>query len=229
MRDVSDRERSAAAGEGCAPGPDSPGVAAAVRAFLLAIGEDPERPGLVRTPERVAQAAAELLGGTGVDPVPALVAGRILVPGHAETGQGLRTAQPVQPVLVRGTSFRSMCEHHLLPFTGTVSIAYVPDAHIVGFGRVHDLVETVTCRLSLQERIGDEIVDALMAGLSARGALALVRAEHGCVALRGARHERGDVLTVSARGLLAEPAGRAEIMALLAADAEAGPASHDPG
>lgn len=179
-------------------------TAQAVRAFLLAIGEDPERPGLQRTPERVAEAVRELLGGVGRDPVPALAAGRIPAPRAA-----------VQPVLLRGMRFRSVCEHHLLPFTGAVSIAYVPGRHIVGLGRVHDLVETVSCRLTLQERMGDELVDALMTGLDARGALALVEAVHGCVALRGARHERGDVVTVSARGSLAEPAGRAEVMALL--------------
>lgn len=191
---------------------DAARVERAVAELLAAIGDDPARPGLLRTPQRVAQSAAELLGGIGADPVPALRSGRFAVADAAGTA---REGDAAQPVLLRGVSFRSFCEHHLLPFTGTVHLAYVPDSDIVGLGRLYDLVETVTTRLTLQERIGDELVEALMAGLGARGALAVIEAVHGCVALRGSRQERGATVTVSARGTLAEAAARAELIALI--------------
>lgn len=211
---------------------DGPAVEATVAAFLRAIGEDPTRQGLARTPARVAEASRELLGGIGVDPVPALRAGRFAIPlvpdgtyplasgttqPAADASGDVPLTGPDQPVLLRGARFRSMCEHHLLPFTGTISLAYVPGDDIVGFGRLHDLVETVTTRLTLQERIGDDIVDALMAGLDARGALAVIDAVHGCVSLRGSRQEHGDAVTVAARGVLARPESRHEVMALIAA------------
>lgn len=193
-----------------APRLDRDRVARAVAELLAAVGDDAGRPELARTPARVAEAAAELLGGIGVDPVPALRAGRI--PLDDGPGRGAE-----QAIAVRGAAFRSMCEHHLLPFTGTVDLAYLPGEHFVGLGRLYDLVETVTTRLTLQERIGDELVDALMAALDARGALAVIRASHGCVALRGGRQERGETITVSARGALATAAARAEVLALVGA------------
>lgn len=194
-----------------APRLDRERMQRAIAEFLAATGDDPHRGPLLRTPERVAEAAAELLGGIGVDPVPMLHEGRIPLDDPASEAAGVTD----QPVMVRGTSFRSMCEHHLLPFTGTVHLAYVPNDAIVGLGRLYDLIEIVSTRLTLQERIGDDLVDGLMAGLDARGALAVIVASHGCVGLRGSRQERGEAVTISARGVLAEPAGRAEIMALL--------------
>lgn len=221
-----------------APRLDRARAARAVAELIAAFGEDPARPGLARTPERVADAAGELLGGIGLDPVPALREGRFPLPsgtslpwatidgaGDADAGAGGGAVEgaasgdapdaPDAPVMVRGATFRSMCEHHLLPFTGVVHLAYEPSTHLVGLGRLYDLIETVTTRLTLQERVGDELVDALMAGLDARGAVAVVEASHGCVGLRGGRNERGDTVTVAGRGTLAHAAGRAEVMALL--------------
>ncbi|MGO2110027.1 MAG: GTP cyclohydrolase I [Pseudoclavibacter sp.] len=194
-----------------APRLDRERMARAVAEFLAATGDDPSRGPLRRTPERVTEAALELLGGIGVDPVPMLQAGRIPLDDPASEAAGATD----QPVLIRGAAFRSTCEHHLLPFTGTVHLAYVPSDAIIGLGRLYDLVEVVSTRLTLQERIGDDVVDSLMAGLDARGALAVITATHGCVGLRGSRQERGETITVSARGTLAAPSGRAEIMALL--------------
>lgn len=207
-----------------APRLDRDRAARAIAEFIAAIGEDVQRPGLARTPQRVAETAAELLGGIGRDPVPMLRAGRIPLPGPSgRRPMGGGAAAPdagagsssEQPVIVRGATFRSMCEHHLLPFTGVVHLAYVPTVHLVGLGRLYELIEIVTTRLTLQERIGDEIVDALMAGLDARGAIVVIEATHGCVTLRGSRQDRGDTVTVSGRGTLADPSGRAEVMSLL--------------
>lgn len=194
---------------------------AAVREFLAAIGEDPDRPGLARTPERVAEAALELFGGTGVDPVAALAGARFPVadtaaPSGAAVG-GAEAATFSQPVVLRDLAFRSMCEHHLLPFSGRVHLAYVPSGSIVGFGRLHTLLETLSARPTLQERLGDELVDAMMTALDARGALAVIEASHACAGLRGSRQQAGVVVTVSARGELSEPIARAEIIALIGA------------
>lgn len=194
---------------------------AAVREFLAAIGEDPDRPGLARTPERVAEAALELFGGTGVDPVAALAGAKFPVadtatPSGATVG-GAEAATVSQPVVLRDLAFRSMCEHHLLPFSGRVHLAYVPGDSIVGFGRLHALLETLCARPTLQERLGDELVDAMMTALDARGALAVIEASHACAGLRGSRQQAGVVVTVSARGELSEPIARAEIIALIGA------------
>lgn len=194
---------------------------AAVREFLAAIGEDPDRPGLARTPERVAEAALELFGGTGVDPVAPLAGARFPVadtaaPSGAAIG-GAEAATVSQPVVLRDLAFRSMCEHHLLPFSGRVHLAYVPSGSIVGFGRLHTLLETLSARPTLQERLGDELVDAMMTALDARGALVVIEASHACAGLRGSRQQAGVVVTVSARGELSEPIARAEIIALIGA------------
>lgn len=194
---------------------------AAVREFLAAIGEDPDRPGLARTPERVAEAALELFGGTGVDPVAPLAGAKFPVadtaaPSGATVG-GAEAATVSQPVVLRDLAFRSMCEHHLLPFSGRVHLAYVPSGSIVGFGRLHTLLETLSARPTLQERLGDELVDAMMTALDARGALAVIEASHACAGLRGSRQQAGVVVTVSARGELSEPIARAEIIALIGA------------
>ncbi|GGA71174.1 GTP cyclohydrolase 1 [Pseudoclavibacter endophyticus] len=207
-----------------APRLDRERMANAIAEFLAATGDDPRRGPLRRTPERVTEAALELLGGIGVDPVPMLTAGRIPLDDPASEAAGASD----QPVLVRGAAFRSTCEHHLLPFTGTVHVAYVPSESIIGLSRIYDLVDIVSTRLTLQERIGDDLVDALMEGLDARGALAVIVATHGCVGLRGSRQERGETITVSGRGTLADPAGRAEVMALLGKGITTGGSSATP-
>lgn len=194
---------------------------AAVREFLAAIGEDVERPGLARTPERVAEAALELFGGIGVDVVTPLAAARFPVADdNASRADGERAtpaSEPSQPVVLRDLAFRSMCEHHLLPFSGRVHLAYVPSDSIVGFGRLHTLLETLSTRPTLQERLGDELVDAMMTALEARGALAVIEASHACAGLRGSRQQAGVVVTVSARGELSDPIARSEIIALIGA------------
>ncbi|MBF4457308.1 dihydropteroate synthase [Pseudoclavibacter sp. VKM Ac-2867] len=192
---------------------------AAVREFLSAIGEDPDRPGLERTPVRVAEAALELFGGVGVDASAPLASARFPVAeieSPFEEDAGVAGPGGVsQPVVLRDLAFRSVCEHHLLPFSGRVHLAYVPSASIVGFGRLHRMLETLSARPTLQERLGDELVDVMMSALDARGALAVIEASHACAGLRGSRQQAGTVVTVSARGELSEPVARAEIMSLI--------------
>lgn len=160
-------------------------------------------PRLERTADRVADASAELLAGEGIDPVPALREGRI-------------PAADSDLVLVRNISFSSMCEHHLLPFDGWIHLAYLPGSWITGFGRIHNLVATCTARLALQERIGEQLVDALMTGLDARGALAVVEARQNCVAARGPKQRDSEAVSVAARGTLLAGDERAEAFRLIA-------------
>ena len=178
-------------------------AAGAVAEFLRAMGEDPEREALARTPERVAELGAELFAGVGVDPVVGLAAA------------ALDDVAAVGPVAFRSVPFRSTCEHHLLPFTGTVSLVYLPGRAVAGLGALVQLVETVAARPQVQERFTDEIADAVARGLDARGVLVVAEAEHGCVALRGRRVEGATVATLAARGEYAAEPGRSEALALV--------------
>ncbi len=194
---------------------DRPRIEAAVRELLLAIGEDPERPGLERTPERVAESFGELFAGLAADPVAAL--GEPVPLGTTDAG-GATTSDTV---IVRDLAFRSVCEHHLLPFLGTAHVAYVPDGRVVGLGRIPAAIDVLAARPQLQERLADEIADALEAALAPRGVLVVLEAAHGCVTSRGARQSQSSTVTVVARGLLAEPARRAEAITLIGGRADA--------
>jgi GTP cyclohydrolase I len=182
-------------------------VEAAVAELLAAIGEDATRPGLVRTPRRVAEAYAEYFAGLDIDPV------AILREGMDAAGDGERG----DLVLLRGLEFRSMCEHHLLPFRGMAHVGYLPGAKVVGLGRLGTVVETLAARPQLQERLGEQIADALDEGLAPRGVIVVLDAQHDCVAARDARQTRSSTVTVASRGQLSEPAARAEAMTLIGA------------
>lgn len=189
-------------------------IEAAVAELLAAIGEDVTREGLEQTPARVADAYSEFFAGLDADPV-APLADAVPV-GDVEPGL----------VVMRGIEFRSVCEHHLLPFLGRAHIAYLPDAKVVGLGRLPRVVEALAARPQVQERLGEQIADALVAGLAPQGVLVVLEAVHQCVTTRGARQTGASVVTVAERGVLAEPAGRAEALLLIgAAGAATGPAA----
>jgi GTP cyclohydrolase I len=188
-------------------GVDIQRVQAAVTELLYAIGEDPSRVGLLDTPRLVAQAYTEFFSGIGVDPLTHLAD-----PISGESGGEL--------VVLRDIEFRSICEHHLLPFLGVAHIAYAPAGNIAGLGRLARVVETVSSRPQLQERLTEEIADALSQGLSPRGVLVVTDAVHGCVTARGVRQTRSSIVTVATRGTLADPVRRAEAMALIGAARE---------
>ncbi|WP_291054813.1 GTP cyclohydrolase I [Herbiconiux sp.] len=210
-------------------------IEAAVSEILAAIGEDPARAGLQETPRRVAELFAELYGGVGQDPADALgqafpapdaPAAESNPSGPATPDAADPTESPVapagQPVLMRGIAFRSVCEHHLLPFEGVAHVAYVPDRVVAGLGGVIRVVESASSRPQLQERLTDDIAEALERGLGARGVLVVLDAKHGCVTARGARQTGSSTVTLAARGELADPAARAEITALIGAGAAPG-------
>lgn len=184
-------------------------IEAAVAELLAAIGEDPARPGVQRTPQRVAEAYAEFFGGMGVDPV------QVLREGVDAAGDGERG----ELVLLRGLQFRSMCEHHLLPFRGVAHVGYLPTGKLVGLGRLGSVVEILAARPQLQERLGEQIASALEEGLAPRGVIVVLDARHDCLADRDARQARSTTVTVASRGALTEPAARAEAMILIGAAA----------
>jgi GTP cyclohydrolase I len=189
-------------------GVDSARIEAAVAELLLAIGEDPSRPGLETTPRRFAEAYGEFFSGVGEDPL-----------AHLAETFPLPEADgsPAQPVLLKGIAFRSVCEHHLLPFVGTASVAYLPGDRVVGLGKIPRLIDTLASRPQLQERLTEEIAGAMDTGLAPRGVLVVLEAVHGCVSARGVRQVGSSTVTVAGRGALAEPAARAELIALIAA------------
>lgn len=181
-------------------------IAAAVHEILESIGEDTHRSGIQETPQRVADAFAELFSGVGVDPVDILTE-----PGSCADVDSHDT------VIVRGIRFRSMCEHHLLPFHGVAHVAYVPESTVVGLGRIARVVDIVASRPQVQERLGQEIGDALARGVAARGTLVVLEATHECVAARGSRQESATAITVSSSGILANDAERTATLALIGA------------
>lgn len=184
-------------------------VAALVRELLEAIGEDPGRPGLRQTPERVASAYEEFFAGMDQDAAAPLA--HTISVTHGPAPETL----PSGAVLVRDIAFRSICEHHLLPFRGRAHVAYLPGEQVVGLGTLARVVEIVSSRPQVQERIGEQVADAITGSLDARGVLVVLDAVHECVTMRGARQTESSTVTIAARGDLAEPAARAELIALL--------------
>ncbi len=116
---------------------------------------------------------------------------------------------------VRDIRFRSVCEHHLLPFAGRAHLAYLPGEQVVGLGSLPKVVEILASRPQVQERLGEQIADVIAASLDARGVVVVLDAHHECVTMRGGRQPDAATVTIAARGELAEPAARAEIMMLL--------------
>src|SRR5262249_4927234 len=169
---------------------DLPRIERAVREILLAIGEDPDRDGLMDTPRRVARAYAELTAGLRTDPRKALA--RVF----DEPGDGL--------VLVRGIEFYSLCEHHLLPFQGSAHVAYLPaDGKVVGVSKLARTVDACARRPQVQERLTNEVADALMEHLRPRGVAVWVEGEHFCMKMRGVSKRDPSMTSVAYRGDLA--------------------------
>jgi GTP cyclohydrolase IA len=190
-------------------GIDRPRIEAAVAEILAAIGEDPSRPGLAATPSRVADAYAEFFAGVGRD-----AADDLGDPVPLEDGRRAET------VLLRDIEFRSVCEHHLLPFLGVAHVAYLPGDTVIGLGRIPRVIETLSARPQVQERLTEQIADAIERGADARGVLVVLDASHSCVTTRGPRQTGSTTVTVAARGAYADPSARAELMALIGRGAE---------
>lgn len=184
-------------------------VAVLVRELLEAIGEDPDRPGLRLTPQRVADAYSEFFSGVGEDAAAPLAHTISVTRGPAPD------TLPSGAVMLRDIRFRSVCEHHLLPFAGHAHIAYLPGEQVVGLGALPRVVDVLASRPQVQERLGEQIADVIAGSIDTRGVLVILDATHECVTMRGGRQPDASTVTVAARGELAEPAARAEIMLLL--------------
>ena len=183
---------------------DEDGIRTAVGSIIKAIGEDSEREGLIETPRRVAEMYAELFMGIDVDPKEELTVGYEL--GHREM------------VIVRDIPFYSMCEHHLLPFYGTVHIGYIPDisGRVVGISKLARVVEIIARRLQIQERMTTEIADAIFEGLKPDGVAVVVQAEHLCMIMRGIKKAGSNVITSAIRGAFRRKlASRTEFFSLI--------------
>jgi GTP cyclohydrolase I len=190
-----------AAGAG---GVDQARAAAAVRELLIAVGEDPDRPGLADPPARVARAYAETFAGLWQDP------GDILSTTFDENHDEL--------VLVKDIPMYSTCEHHLVPFHGRAHIGYIPgeDGRVTGLSKLARLVEVYARRPQVQERMTGQIADALADVLKPRGVLVIIEAEHLCMAMRGIRKPGSTTVTSAVRGIFRDnPATRSEAMSLV--------------
>src|SRR5262245_52800684 len=175
----------------------------AVREILIAIGEDPDREGLLRTPTRVAQAYAELFAGLRINP--ADVIATTFEANHDEL------------VLVRDMAVFSLCEHHLLPFHGVAHVGYIPgeDGRITGLSKLARLVDVFARRPQVQERLTTQVADSLMAILEPRGVITVFECEHLCMTMRGVKKPGSRTVTSAVRGQLRDPATRAEAMSLI--------------
>ena len=174
----------------------------AVRMILEAVGEDPERDGLLETPRRVANMYAEMFAGLRLDPA------RHLAVTFTESYDEM--------VLVRDITFTSMCEHHLLPFSGVAHVAYLPEGKVTGLSKIARVVEEVARRPQVQERMTQTIADLVSTHLNTSGVGVVVSAEHSCMSIRGVKKPGSLTITSSLRGdFRDDPATRAEFMSLI--------------
>ena len=185
-------------------GMDSQRVVASVRAILEAIGEDPNRDGIARTPQRVAEMYQEIFSGIGRDPADELDV--VFDSDHDEM------------IMVRDIPLYSVCEHHLLPFFGRAHVAYIPNkrGQITGLSKLARVVEVLSKRPQVQERLTKQAADAIEKALEPRGVLVVIEAEHLCMSMRGVRAPGSQTVTSAVRGVFRRnEASRAEAMGLI--------------
>lgn len=197
---------------GCGPATDEPlsapdgvdhaRIEQAVREILIAVGEDPDREGLLDTPARVARMYAEMFTGLRQDP--------------REHLRKAFTEKYDEIVLVRDIAFNSVCEHHLLPFMGHVHIGYLPDGRVLGLSKLARVVEVVSHRPQVQERMTEQIADLLENDLGAKGVAVVVEASHTCMTIRGVRKPASVCVTSAMKGLFrSNVSSRAEVLSLI--------------
>ncbi len=181
---------------------DLPAIEDAVRTILAAVGEDPERDGLLDTPRRVAKMYAEMFAGL-----------------HQKPERHLQVTFPEdydEIVLVRDIPFTSMCEHHLLPFNGHAHVAYIPNGCVTGLSKLARVVEEVARRPQVQERMTQTVADMLESELGTSAAAVVIRAEHSCMSIRGIRKPGSSTVTSAMRGRFREDmASRSEVLSLI--------------
>ncbi|MCF7956796.1 MAG: GTP cyclohydrolase I FolE [Phycisphaerae bacterium] len=173
----------------------------AVRQILVALGENPEREGLLDTPKRVAKMYSELLAGTHSDPSE-----------HVHVFH----EQYDEVVLLRDIPFYSVCEHHMMPFIGKAHIAYLPDGRVIGISKLARILDNYARRLQVQERLTGQIADFLMEYLKPKGAAVVIEASHSCTTIRGIKKAGSVMVTSALRGLFkSDPRSRSEILSLI--------------
>lgn len=173
-----------------------------IRQILHEIGEDPDREGLQDTPKRVVKSWKELFGGYGKDPKDLLT---VFEAGTYD-----------QIVLLRDIELYSTCEHHMLPFWGKAHVAYIPSKKVIGISKLARLADMYARRLQIQERIGEQVTDALMKHLNPKGAACIIEAKHMCMCARGVGKQNSTMTTSSLRGaFLDEYEARAELFSLI--------------
>jgi len=181
---------------------DLPAIETAVRTILNAVGENPDRQGLLDTPARVARMYAEMFAGL-----------------HAQPSRHLAVTFPEvydELVLVRDIQFTSMCEHHLLPFTGVAHVAYIPKGCVTGLSKLARVVDEVARRPQVQERLTQTVADLIETELGSSGVAVVVEAEHSCMSIRGVKKPGSRTITSALRGVLkTNQASRAEVMSLI--------------
>src|SRR4051794_39155787 len=180
----------------------------AVREILLAVGEDPDREGLQETPDRVARMYAEVFSGLHQDPRVHLK--KLFTPkdGSSQTYDEM--------VLIKDIQFESFCEHHLLPFTGKAHVAYLPHGKVIGLSKIPRIIDVLSRRPQMQERLTEEVADLLMRELDAKGVAVVVEASHTCMTIRGVHKPGSSFVTSAMRGAFRERlATRSEVMSLI--------------
>ncbi|MHC4680946.1 MAG: GTP cyclohydrolase I FolE [Planctomycetota bacterium] len=181
---------------------DGQKIKKAVKDILVAVGEDVNREGLKRTPERVARMYAELLGGMQEDPDMHL--------------RGVFTENYDEIVLLRDIPFYSICEHHLMPFIGSAHVAYLPSGMVLGVSKLARIVDSFARRLQTQERLTYQIADFIMNSLKPQGAAVVLEASHSCMTIRGIRKPGSAMVTSALRGIFKrDPRSRSEVLSLM--------------
>jgi GTP cyclohydrolase I len=188
--------------DGPPPPVDLDRIRRAVREILIAVGEDPDREGLLDTPDRVARMYAEIFSGLHTDP--------------AEHLRRTFTQKHDELVLVKDIEFSSCCEHHLLPFIGKAHIGYLPAGKVVGLSKLARAVEAVAKRPQVQERMTEDLADLVMNEVQPRGVGVIVEASHSCMTIRGVKKPGAMTITSALRGMVkSNPATRAELLSLV--------------
>jgi GTP cyclohydrolase I len=181
---------------------DTERIEKAVREILLAVGEDVNREGLRRTPERVGRMYAELLGGMQEDP--------------KEHLRGVFAENYDEIVLLRDIPFYSICEHHIMPFIGSADVAYVPSGTVLGVSKLARIVDCFARRLQTQERLTYQIADFIMDSLHPLGVAVVMEASHSCMTIRGIRKPGSSMVTSALRGIfMKDPRTRSEVLSLM--------------
>jgi GTP cyclohydrolase I len=178
-------------------------IARGVKLILEGVGEEPDRPGLKDTPQRVARMFSEILGGINENPAKQL--------------RAIQSEKHDEMVLIKNIPLYSMCEHHLLPFAGVAHIAYIPKAgRIVGLSKIARVVDVLCRRLQIQERLTKQIADLIMEHLKPLGVMVVIEAEHMCMSMRGAKKPKSVTITSALRGSFrTKSATRSEAMTLI--------------